>query len=468
MKTKWLCICCVLCLFCLACAMSGAEGLDEAGMIGEASFYSREEGEVCFGSEEGEVLPGAKVSPSMATGTDGPSADTADEPDSSQPDTTGTRDFVYRMYTIVLNRVPDEGGLNYWVDKLESGELGAADIVAGFFNSEEYVSKNKSSAEIVTDCYQAMLNRGPDEGGKLYWMQRLDVGMTADVVCAGFLGSTEFQDLAASYGIRPGSIALNKARDQNYLRTAFVYRLYKECLGRTPDSSGLEYWCSQLNAGMEGSQVAYGFVFSDEYKSKIASNRAYLEMLYRTFLGRPSEPSGMDYWENRLNYVNTRENVMNGFMFSNEFAGMCAEAGLTVGSPIGEPDGTAEWQANIQVLELINQERAAEGLNPLITREDLWERVAMVRAEEVKTLFSHTRPDGTSCYTAYEEGNFYDMLLAGENIAYGYSTPAAVMNAWMNSPGHRANILYEGYTTVATGLYPYYNWSQNFYTGWND
>lgn len=72
---------------------------------------------------------------------------------------------------------------------------------------------------------------------------------------------------------------------------------------------------------------------------------------------------------------------------------------------------------------------------------------AQVRAVETKTLFSHTRPDGSSFSTALkEQGVSYRG--AGENIAWGQKTSEQVMEGWMNSAGHRANILNEKYTSL--------------------
>ena len=85
-----------------------------------------------------------------------------------------------------------------------------------------------------------------------------------------------------------------------------------------------------------------------------------------------------------------------------------------------------------------------------MTREDLWEQVAQVRAGEIVNYFSHTRPNGSSCFSLYDEAGL-DYRAAGENIAAGYYGASAVVDGWMNSTGHRANILSESYDYLATG-----------------
>ncbi len=102
-----------------------------------------------------------------------------------------------------------------------------------------------------------------------------------------------------------------------------------------------------------------------------------------------------------------------------------------------------------EVVRLVNEERAAYGLSPLQTMEGLT-AAAQIRAEELPELFSHTRPDGSSCFTVLNEAGIkYSM--SGENIAAGQSTPAAVVSSWMDSEGHRANILNSRFQYIGVG-----------------
>ncbi len=116
-----------------------------------------------------------------------------------------------------------------------------------------------------------------------------------------------------------------------------------------------------------------------------------------------------------------------------------------------------------QVVTLVNRIRVANGLNKLTTYDKLTE-VAQLRAKEIETNYSHTRPDGTKCFTALEDAGIRSST-AGENIAKGYSTPEKVVDAWMNSPGHRANILNPSYTMIGVGyVYDEYTTDANYWT----
>lgn len=120
------------------------------------------------------------------------------------------------------------------------------------------------------------------------------------------------------------------------------------------------------------------------------------------------------------------------------------------------------------VLKRINQERKAKGLSPL-KMDNTLNAAADARAKEIVKEFSHTRPNGTSCFTILDEAKYkVSYTMAGENIAAGYDSADTVMTAWMNSKGHRENILNSGYDKVGIGYYynslqPYrYYWVQIF------
>ena len=112
-----------------------------------------------------------------------------------------------------------------------------------------------------------------------------------------------------------------------------------------------------------------------------------------------------------------------------------------------------------EILRLVNIEREKEDLPPL-QYCSAGQAAADIRAEEITTLFSHERPDGTMCWTALM-GLDLDYRGVGENIAYGYPTPEAVVRGWMNSEGHRANILSQSYTHLIVGIEGTY-WVQLF------
>ncbi|WP_243132978.1 CAP domain-containing protein, partial [Robinsoniella peoriensis] len=129
-----------------------------------------------------------------------------------------------------------------------------------------------------------------------------------------------------------------------------------------------------------------------------------------------------------------------------------------------ETDGSQDVSAARKVADLVNQERAKAGLAPLEVKVNL-QTAAQVRAKEIEKSFSHTRPNGSSFSTVLAE-NGVDYRGSGENIAWGQRSPEEVMNGWMNSDGHRANILNKNFKYIGVGYHVNSNgtgyWTQLF------
>ena len=116
-----------------------------------------------------------------------------------------------------------------------------------------------------------------------------------------------------------------------------------------------------------------------------------------------------------------------------------------------------------EVVRLVNAQRAQNGLKPLAENWEL-SRVARYKSADMagKRYFSHESPTYGSPYQMMRSFGI-SFRSAGENIAYGQRTPAAVVGAWMNSSGHRANILSSSYTQIGVGYHEAGNyWTQMF------
>ncbi|MBO5207479.1 MAG: SafA/ExsA family spore coat assembly protein [Clostridia bacterium] len=129
---------------------------------------------------------------------------------------------------------------------------------------------------------------------------------------------------------------------------------------------------------------------------------------------------------------------------------------------IPERDSTASSYER-EVIRLVNIERRKAGLSDL-TEDWQLSRVARYKSEDMRNLgyFSHTSPTYGSPFEMMRSFGI-SYRSAGENIAKGQKSPAAVVNAWMNSSGHRANILNKSFTHIGVGYIADGNyWTQMF------
>jgi uncharacterized protein YkwD len=134
----------------------------------------------------------------------------------------------------------------------------------------------------------------------------------------------------------------------------------------------------------------------------------------------------------------------------------------------GGSGGSDSSEPEAQVLSLVNKERAAAGCSPLTANAKLTQAAddysdVMARSG----VMSHTGPDGSTMTSRVEAAGYVWSTLS-ENIARGQADAASVMNSWMNSPGHRANILNCSFKELGVGVHfgdggPW--WTQNFGAG---
>ncbi|MGW6021797.1 CAP domain-containing protein [Streptomyces sp. NPDC055099] len=130
----------------------------------------------------------------------------------------------------------------------------------------------------------------------------------------------------------------------------------------------------------------------------------------------------------------------------------------------GSKSPSAESVAEADVLTLVNQERAKVGCSPVSGDAALAALAGDFSSDMAeRDFFDHTDPDGATPWDRAEKAGISD--LGGENIARGQANAQSVMDAWMNSPGHRANILNCDYKTLGVGAHfapggPW--WTQDF------
>lgn len=136
--------------------------------------------------------------------------------------------------------------------------------------------------------------------------------------------------------------------------------------------------------------------------------------------------------------------------------GSIEDAGMTD----AERQRSAELRAiAVEAFNTVNEQRVANGLAELVWSDEL-ATAAQVRATEIVSTFSHTRPNGSDWWTVNNQ------IMYGENLAKGYKTAARCVDGWMNSPTHRQNVLDAGFVTCGIAIYEDSNgklyWAQEF------
>ena len=234
-------------------------------------------------------------------------------------DTNDVAAQVVRMYQAGLGRDPDQEGLNFWIGRLQQGAT-LDQISQGFLGSQEFVSRFGSDlpdTQFVSRIYLNVLGRAPDQGGLDFWVGRLQEPGASRAsrpeVLAGIAESAENKTRTA-----PSVAAGIWDRDEE---AAQVARMYDTALGRSPDVGGLGFWTQNIDAGRLTLQdMADQFVGSTEFRTAYPSltNRDFVQRIYENTLDRPGDPGGVDYWTGVLDRGATRAQVVTGFSESAE------------------------------------------------------------------------------------------------------------------------------------------------------
>lgn len=137
--------------------------------------------------------------------------------------------------------------------------------------------------------------------------------------------------------------------------------------------------------------------------------------------------------------------------------------------PVLQTDAAAPFDVNefIDIASAnINAMRMENGLEPLQTAP-LLQKMCQERADELTKSYSHSRVNGDAWYTILTDYGIDTNCFAGENIAAGYDTPEGVVEGWMNSAGHRRNILNTNYEYFAVGVSYYENDPEYYFYYWD-
>jgi hypothetical protein len=195
--------------------------------------------------------------------------------------------FVKALYQDVLDRSPDAQGMASWVAFLQAG--GSREQVAeGFWGSPEHRGMQ------VDQFYATYLHRTADPAGRAYWVNQLMMGATEAEVATGFLTSEEY------------SLAHRST-------VSYLFGLYADVLGRTPDADGLDAWLGAAQGGLGRTALADGFLLSPEADLRQVAGD------YANYLGRSGEAAGVAAWLGALENGESAAQVAEAFLASDEF-----------------------------------------------------------------------------------------------------------------------------------------------------
>jgi hypothetical protein len=267
--------------------LDGGAGLDTAAF---ASLYQN----------AGLVRSASEVQVSSAEGTDTVTAverfQFSDGVLQFEPDAAYAK--IQRAYDTILGRGADGGGLDYYVDQMEDRGMSLVAVANDLAGSAEFqaATGGLNNGQFVDYVYSHALGRAADAGGKAYYTQALDQGMSRGAFVVDLSESAEHRGLTADL-VAQGFFNT----DDNYQAVALLYDTF---MGRLPDAGGLTFYGDKVKSGaMTLQQVAGDFAESTEFKAATQgkSNAQLVDAVFLNTLDRAPDPGGAAYYTDRLN-----------------------------------------------------------------------------------------------------------------------------------------------------------------------
>jgi len=189
-----------------------------------------------------------------------PTTTTAATPQGLSPQEAAT--YVQNLYQTQLGRPGDQGGFNFWTDKLQSGAYDKDEVRRRFADTQE--GRNK-----IEDFYQTVLNRDSDLGGLRYWQGRLGSDLS-------------LEDVGKSIAAASETAFTNSAQNR-------ITNMFQAALGRDPNDSEIKQWTESLNAGNPLSDVSKYLSSTDAVQRRLAD-------IYEQNLGQGPDVPSRDKW----------------------------------------------------------------------------------------------------------------------------------------------------------------------------
>lgn len=244
------------------------------------------------------------------------------------PSTIGVDQFVKDVYKTTLGVEPDSTSLRIWSAAIRNASINPAYFAFELVYSPAVLYLEMNDDDFLAYLYNALLDRDIDPEGKAALMEMLQTGSSRAEVTAAVLNSPEFQHRISRYSITPGIFVLNDAEKAYDGDSLFICRLYRKVLERDPEYDGFDYWVNRLrNEGVSYSELVRDFALSPEAYTTFDTNEKYVGMLYHAIFDRDCDKEGNEFWMAYMNFGYNREEVLEGFLESQEFDDLCRRYG---------------------------------------------------------------------------------------------------------------------------------------------
>ena len=270
--------------------------------------------------------------------------------------------FVELLYRIFTGREPDAAGVSHFASQIAEGSMTRDDVVDAFVNSREWKerceyygilsgARSGSSDNTPTPTPESNTTTPTPAPQTTTAPTPGDNQPTPPVTPATTPATPTDAPESGSTVVPTPSSGGRRSADRS--ASGFVDRLYNVALGRESDPAGHDDWLDAITSGRTtGAEAARGFILSDEFINRNYTDEEFVDILYNTFFGRDADAAGKAAWLSVLANGTSREEILDGFINSTEWANICVTYGIISGGT-GTPN--IEVEPNEQTIEFVRR-----------------------------------------------------------------------------------------------------------------
>lgn len=237
--------------------------------------------------------------------------------------------LVHQLYSSFFKRDADAEGFVFWTQALSQGRWTAAQVVGAFATSDEYRGLRTDDQTYLTDVYKACMGREPDAEGLAFWLARLRMGYSRNLVLEQMLHCDEFVDICRDCKVELGHIALTRPAEQYSWLCPLVAQQCEAFIGELVDEQTFDYLVQGLQRReISGGVLTMAMAELGTMLNGESSDAQFVAQLYKACMGRAGDAEGLVFWTQMLQRGQTRETVMMHFFVSEEFTTLCRSLGI--------------------------------------------------------------------------------------------------------------------------------------------
>ena len=249
------------------------------------------------------------------------------------PTTVGPDTYIRDIHLSLLKQNAAGSYVTLWTGKIMKDDLNAYVLAYNVAYNPGILLKKMDDETYIKYMYKALLEKDPSTKIVSSYLEKFEGGMTRSDFVEELLNSNLFAMRLKKYGISKKTFKRTEAQKNYDNQALFIDRLYSTALSRETDLEGFNYWVSRVrNDGMTYSDLSAYFALCEEAQNTYKTRAAFITMLYKAIYDREPDEEGFAYWKACMDFGMTREEVVEGFLNSQEFVNLCERFGGNQGS----------------------------------------------------------------------------------------------------------------------------------------